>query len=363
MFIGFRRTYLVLLLLIPLLIATGCSTPPTTTTQSSSSAPADPNATMDAETETDAENSTDEEASEALIPVTVAFPYIPNVQFAPYYVAAEKGYYREAGLDVTFEHMFEDEAVQLMAQGKAQFGFISGISVLLARQNGIPLVTVATITQKFPVVFFSKASHTLASVQDLRGKKIGIPGRFGASYYGLLAVLYASDMTEADLDIHDIGFAQMQMISEDKVDVAIGYAVNEPVQLRQLGEDVSILSVDDIYPLVSDGIITTEDVINGQPDVVEKFVQATLQGVQDSIAMPDEAFDLCLKHIPEAEGGDVELQRAILDETIRYWQGDTEKLGYNDPQLWEQTQQFLLDNGLLTKAMLLDEAYRNDFVE
>lgn len=297
------------------------------------------------------------------VEVTVAFPYIPNVQFAPYYVAMEQGYYADEGMQVAFDYMFEDEAVQLLAQDQAQFGFVNGISVLLARQSGIPLVTVATITQKFPVAFVSTTEESLKSVDDLKGKKIGIPGRFGASYYGLLAVLYEQGLKESDLDLYDIGFTQVQMLTEGKVDVAVGYATNEPVQLRALGERVSVLHVSDVYPLASDGIITTRTFLDSNPDIVQAFVRATLRGLADTLANPDEAFAMCLKHIPEAELGDTELQRQVLEESLLYWQG--EQPGYSDPDVWEKTYQFLVKSGLLVKGdgESLAEAYTNEFVE
>jgi NitT/TauT family transport system substrate-binding protein len=293
--------------------------------------------------------------------VNVAWPYIPNVQFAPYYVASSQGYYTDAGLEVTFEYMFENEAVQLVAQEKADFGFLSGISVLLARQSDMPVVTVATITHEFPVVFFSTADTPLAGVQDLREHRIGIPGQFGASYYGLLAVLYANDMQESDLELHDIGFNQVSMLLEDKVDVAVGYAMNEPVQLREMGEDVSVLHVADIYPLVSDGIITHEEVIANDPDLVRSFVQATLQGVEYLLANPDEAFEISLEHIPEADLGDVDFQRKVFDASIPYWQSDAP--GLSNVELWTQTHTFLLDSGLLSEPVEIESSVTNEFVE
>jgi NitT/TauT family transport system substrate-binding protein len=294
--------------------------------------------------------------------ITVAFPYIPNVQFAPYYVAESKGYYADAGLDVTFEYMFEDEAVQLISQGNAQFGFISGISVLLARQSGIPVKTVATITQKFPVAFFSIASnYPLETFQELKNAQIGIPGRFGASYYGLLAVLYANDMEETQLNIQDIGFNQIPLITEEKIQVAVGYAVNEPVQLRHMGYEVDMLEVADIYPLASDGIITTEDFEQENPEIVQAFVRATLQGLQDTIDAPEAAFEHCLEHIPEAELGDAELQKKVLQENIGYWKAET--LGYSDPTVWQNTLTFLLDRELLMQEIPLENVYTNEFVE
>jgi len=293
--------------------------------------------------------------------VTVAFPYIPNVQFAPYYVAASKGYYADAKLDVTFQYMYENEAVQLVAQGKAEFGFVSGISVLLARQSGMSVVTVATITHEFPVVFFSKAATPLKSVQDFKGKRIGIPGRFGACYYGLLALLYANKMQESDLNIQDIGFNQVQVLSAGNVDIACGYAMNEPVQLGEMGEQVNVLRVTDVYPLASDGIFTTQKMIESNPELVRSFVAATLRGLKDTLDQPDEAFNLSLKHIPEANLGDPAFQRKVFDATIPYWR--SELLGYTDPEVWKKTHTFLVDSTLLTKAVPIEESFTNQFIK
>jgi NitT/TauT family transport system substrate-binding protein len=301
------------------------------------------------------------ESESSLKLVVVAFPYIPNIQFAPYYVASSKGYYEDAGLKVDFEYMYENEAVQVVAQGAADFGFLNGISVLLARQNGLPVVTVATVTQEFPVVFFSKGTTSLASVDDLRGNRIGYPGPFGASYYGLQALLYSHDMQESDLNLQDIGFNQVEMVLEDKVDVAIGYAMNEPVQLRAMGEEANVLRVADHYPLVSDGIITTEDMIAGNPEIVQSFVDATLRGLGDTLANPEEAFTLSLEHIPEAELGDPSLQRQVLDATLPYW--ESERPGYSELSVWQQTHAFLLDRELLNADVSLEASVTNQFVE
>lgn len=293
--------------------------------------------------------------------VVVAFPYIPNIQFAPYYVASSKGYYADEGLEVDFEYMYENEAVQVVAQGGADFGYLNGISVMLARQNGLPVVTVATVTQDFPVVFFSKGSTPLASVDDLKGKRIGYPGPFGASYYGLQALLYSSSVQESELDLQDIGFNQVEMVLEDKVDVAVGYAMNEPVQLRAMDEEVNVLRVADYYPLVSDGIITTEEMITSNAALVQSFVIATLRGLRDTLANPEEAFTLSLEYIPEAQLGDPSFQREVLEATLPYW--ESERPGYSNPVVWQQTRTFLLDRELLNAEVSLDASMTNEFIK
>jgi NitT/TauT family transport system substrate-binding protein len=300
--------------------------------------------------------------------VIIAMPYIPNIQFAPYYIAKARGYYAAAGIDVTFDYQYETDSVQRVAQGNAQFGLAGGDSVLLARAQGLPIVTVATNSQRSPTVFFSKAALNIKTPADLKGKSVGIPGRFGASYIGLLALLYANQMTENDLNIQEVGFAQVQALSEDKIQVASGYGNNEPVQLAQQGIPVNVIKVSDSYDLVSDGLLTNEALIVQQPDLVRGFVQATLHGMQDVIDDPDAAFTLSLEEIPELKSADEatrQLQRQVLQETLPYWQSDgtaRNGLGYTDEASWLATHTFLRASGLLTKDVDIKAAVTNAFI-
>src|SRR5207247_5246799 len=118
-----------------------------------------------------------------------------------------------------------------------------------------------------PAVLVRKADEKIKPPADLKGKTVGIPGHFGASYIGLLALLYANKMKESDLNVQDIGFAQVQALSEGKVQVASGYGNNEPVQLEQRGIKVNVIRVADFYPLASDGIMVSEDLIAKQPEM------------------------------------------------------------------------------------------------
>lgn len=352
----YLRTLPGMLVLIVLLIA-GCGTgsPPPV-----ASVPEQPGSPM-----THTPVATDQQ----LRRVTLALSYIPNVQFAPYYVARSNGHYAAAGLDVLFDYNFETDVAQRVArwpQSQIEFATVSGASVLLARQQGLPVQSVMTLYQDFPVVFFSKSNVPLATPRDLQGRRIGIPGRFGESFYALLALFYASDLTEDDVYVQEIGFSQVQMILEDRVEVAIGYAMNEPLLLRQQGVAVNILRAADILPLVANGIVVSEQLIEQDPDLVRRFVHGSLQGLQDTLANPDEAFTISLAEIPEAELGDPELQRQVLLESLPYWHSvltDEQGLGYSDPEAWEQTHRFMLDSGLLTRSVPLAESFTNEFID
>ncbi|HMO56288.1 MAG TPA: ABC transporter substrate-binding protein [Roseiflexaceae bacterium] len=301
--------------------------------------------------------------------ITLAMPYIPNVQFAQYYVADKKGYYAAEGLQITFDYNFETDVVQRVAQNTVAFGMASGDSVLLARAQGLPVVMVSTTNQQFPTVFYSKQEAGISEPADLKGRSVGIPGRFGASYIGLLALLYASGIDQSELNIQEIGFAQVAALSEDKVEVASGYGNNEPVQLARQGIDLNIIRVADAFPLASDGIITSEPLIAGDPDLVRGFVRATLRGMRDVIDDPEEAFAISLEYIPELATADQatrELQRAVLDATLPYWQSEqttAEGLGFSDERKWVATHEFLRASGILTSDVAVTQAFTNQFIK
>ncbi|NTV64305.1 MAG: ABC transporter substrate-binding protein, partial [Oscillochloris sp.] len=278
-------------------------------------------------------------------------------------------YYKDVGIEVVFDYNFENDVVTRVATwpaGKVEFATASGTSTLLARQSNLPVKTVMTLYQQFPVVFFAKSATGLKSVDDLKGKTIGIPGRFGESLYGLMAVLYANKLDESTMNVQEIGFTQAQMVLEDKVQVGIGYAMNEPAVLRQQGQSVDVLRVADVYDLASNGIVVSEALIEQDPALVKAFIQASLRGMADTIANPEEAYNLSLSFIPEAKLGDPTLQRQVLQESLPFWSSAktaTEGLGFTDSAVWVKTEQFMRDAGLLAGPVDVTAAFTNDFIK
>src|SRR5689334_12898086 len=137
---------------------------------------------------------------------TLFIPFVPNIQFAPIYVALEKGDFKEANLDVQLQYGDEPAGVDLIAANQIQFGIISAEENIKARANTRPVVQVYEWYQKYPIGIVVSDSSGIQSVKDLKGHKVGIPGRFGASYNGLTAILTANGLTEKDIDLQEIGF-------------------------------------------------------------------------------------------------------------------------------------------------------------
>lgn len=295
--------------------------------------------------------------------IVVGMPYIPNVQFSHFYVAAENGYFADEGIDVTFDYNFENDVVQrIAAKNTIEFALASADSILLARAQGLPIKAVMTTSQEFPVAFMSKSTLPLATPADLKGKVIGIPGRFGASYIGLQALLYAGGLTEADVTIQEIGFNQVPALLTDKVQIISGYANNEPIQLAAQGTVVNVLRVADFYPLASDQLIVNEALISGGDDVVAKFTRALQKGMQAVSNDPSAAYTIALKYIPEADASKQTVNTDVLNATVAMWNANTTTVGLIQPAQWTKTHELLRVITLLKQDIAVAAAYDTSFV-
>ena len=310
-------------------------------------------------------------AGNAALPAATAPPltrfrlpmgYIPNVQYAPFYVAAEKGYFRDAGLEIEFDYSTETDGVALVGAKELPFSLASGEQVLLARAQGLPIVYIMAWWHDYPVAVMAKTESNIRTPADLAGKKIGLPGPFGANYIGLRALLSVAGLAESDITMDSIGFNQVEALVTGQDEAVVIYANNEPVQLRARGYDVDVIRVADYVELSSNGLVSSEATLAEDPELVRRMVQATLRGIADTLVDPDEAFEICKKYVEgldQAETGAI--QRQVLEASLEFWRADTP--GETLPEAWENMQQVLLDMGLIDKPVDLDKAFTNEFVK
>jgi NitT/TauT family transport system substrate-binding protein len=303
---------------------------------------------------------TSQPTEEALTKIRLPVGYIPNIQFAPLYAAIEKGYFKDAGVEIEFDYSFETDGVKLVGAGELPFAVASGEQVLLARAQGVPVTYVAAWYQQFPISVVSKKEQGIATPQDLKGKKIGLPGLFGANYIGFQALLFSAGLSEADVQLESVGFNQVEVLAADQQQAVVGYTANEPIQLKAQGFDVNEIRVADYAHLASNGILSSEKVIAENPKLVRAFVDAFVKGVRYTIEHPDEIYELSAKHIPNHANLDKTVQKQILATSIEMWKAD--RLGYSDPQAWENMQNVLLEMGLISEKMDLSKAFTNEFV-
>lgn len=346
--------------------------------------------------------------------ITFFMTFIPNVQFSPVYVGIDKGYFSERGIALTIEHGDEPVGVDLIAAGQRQFGLISGEQVIAARAGGRPVVSVYEWFQQYPVGIVYPEDAGISVVSDLAGRNVGIPGRFGASYSGLVALLTASGMAESDIALEEIGFNAPEVFCLGGVEASVVYINNEPIQIQHRADQgecagissVSVFPVSAAVDMVSNGVVTNEQTIAEQPELVSAMVAGFDAGLASVIRNPAEAFlisanyvdnlladpalrgvleteaeerDAMLEMMPGADADEITAQNAamlarlqqqfpadaltqieVLLATIELWRAD--RLGLADEASWTATQDILIQMGFVQEAVDVTAAFTNDFL-
>jgi NitT/TauT family transport system substrate-binding protein len=353
------------------------------------------------------------QAQDDLTDQTFLLTFVPNIQFAPLYTAVEMGYFADEGVNLTsIEHLDEPDIANLIADNQYQFGMVSGEQVIMARSQGRKITFVYEWFQKYPVGIVTPVDTGINSVTDLKGRTVGIPGRFGASFSGLVALLSANDMTEDDIRLETIGYTAPEAICvgfetgyAQGVEASVVYIGNEPFQIQQRCTDVKVFPVSDAVDMVSNGIVTNEETIANNPDLVRAVVKAFDRGLRETINNPAEAYLLSSVYIdslpfeddlkvaledaaaaqseflatnPDSAAiaasrealwddltGQFETDRLVqfrvLLNSIELW--DADYLGYTDSTSWELTQDILRKMEFLAEPLAdLDTIYTNDFL-
>lgn len=295
-------------------------------------------------------------------PIKIKLPvgYVPDIQFAPLYVAIDKGYYSEEGLDVSIDYSMENDNTVLVGTGDLSFAIVSGEQVLLARAQKLPVVYVMSWYQQYPVGIVAKTSSGIKTVADLRGKKIGLPGLYGTSYIGAMALLYSAGINQKDVTLDSIGYNQVAALIADKEDAVVIYTANEPLQLTKQGVSYTLFKTSDAVDLVANGLITNEKTLQENPELVRKMIGATLKGIEYASAHPDEAYQISEKYVTNLSTGDQQTQMQVLLNSIDQWKTNTP--GFTDPKAWENMQSVLLKMGLISSPLDLPAAYSNDYL-
>jgi NitT/TauT family transport system substrate-binding protein len=308
-------------------------------------------------------------ATPSLAPVklTVGLGYIPSIQFAPFYLAQQDGLYTKAGLDVTLQNGNDADLIPLTAQGALDVSLADGTSVVPAVSQDIPVQYVATIYGQFPNIIFAKASAGIDEPGELKGKKLGTPGRYGSSWVMLQAMLESVGLTPNDLTITEYpDYGQGTAVAKGAVDVATGFANNEPVQLRLAGENVTVLKVDEIIPLPGPGMIVGKATMDdaAKKAAIKAFVAATLEAMEAIVATPSKGTDASIAAVPDLATNRA-AQEAILAATIEVWRSpltDSKGLGAVDEAGWSKTIDYLGKLGLVKRPVTIQEVLRTDML-
>jgi NitT/TauT family transport system substrate-binding protein len=291
--------------------------------------------------------------------VRVGLGYLPDVQFAPFYLGVVEGLYEKQGLEVEFQHGFTTELYPLLAQGKLDF-VVGDAEDVMTFQNEIPFKFLMAMYQRAPSALFSLKDKNISNLEDLKGKKIGIPGMFGISYTSLQAVLQAAGLTEQDVSLEQIGYTQLEAVLSNRVDIAMGFINNEPIVLKNQGVDINVIDAGSYNPAPGNGVVTSEAVLKNA-DLVKRFITASQEALALTVADPQKAFEASKQYVENL--GDDRME--VLMTSIDLYSSDYTRemgLGFTNPEGWQKTLELLTSTGRVTTDLPPDAFYSNEFL-
>lgn len=273
--------------------------------------------------------------------VTVQLPWQHQFQFAGYYAAQAKGFYRAAGLDVTLRPaMTGTDVVNEVMSGNAQFG-ISGSDLLLARASGQPIVVLASMLQHSPLVLLTLERPDIRQPADLAGKRLMLePGSQELQ-------IYLNRHTPPESWIKQPYRQGLKALLAGKTDAISAYSTTEPFYLTKMGIPYRVFSPRSIdFDFYGDNLFTSERELNSRPERVYAFQQATLKGWRYAMDNPAEMIDWIVTKYPSGAGRD--LLQFEADTTRELMQPDLVEPGYMQPERWQQIARNYLEAGLLS---------------
>ncbi|MBO8177711.1 MAG: ABC transporter substrate-binding protein [Bacillus sp. (in: Bacteria)] len=302
----------------------------------------------------------DENAQE-LKEVSVVLDWTPNTNHTGLYVAKEKGYFEEEGLDVEILLPGEAGADQLVASGQAEFGISYQESITQARIQDVPLVSIAAIIQHNTSGFASPVEKNITSPKDFEGKTYGGWGS------PIEEAVITSLMEEENADVSKVNFVNIgdsDFFTAVKRDIDFAWIYygwtgieaelrNEPINMVYLTDYSEKL---DYYTPV---LATSEQMIKEQPDVVKAFVKAVSKGYQFAIEHPEEAADILLAEVPDLDEQLVKKSQQWLADK---YQDDAPRWGEQKAEVWKNYSDWMYEHGLLEKELDVDKAFTNEFL-
>jgi NitT/TauT family transport system substrate-binding protein len=292
--------------------------------------------------------------------VSVQLDYVVRGNHAMFFVAKEKGYFANNGIEVNAiqKGTGSPNAMRLVGNGNAEFGFGDLPTLAVARSQDVPVVALAAVNQHSPLGMLALASkHKLSKPQDLKGLNIGVQPS-GSTYVFLKAFLSVNGMSMDDIQQSTVNPPYENYLLLGRVDAVPGYIDAEVPELEAKAGGPGSLSImqgsDFGYPVYGSGLFTSEKMIAEKPDVVQRFVKAYMQAFADVIAKPEEAADIIIQANPEyAAKKDVLVKQLEADIKATFFSPDTKAngIGWMTKAGWEKTIKTLVDQGAMKQSI------------
>ncbi|MCI1995507.1 MAG: ABC transporter substrate-binding protein [Clostridium luticellarii] len=303
------------------------------------------------------------DTSNSLDKTTVILDWTPNTNHTGLYVALNKGYYKDEGLDVKVVQPSEGSVTNLIAAGKGDFGvsYQEDVTYALTSDNPLPVKAIATIIQHNTSGFAAPKSKNIKTPKDFEGRVYG--GWGSPSEEAVLkAVMEKSGGDFSKVKIVNIGNDDFFAATKKNVDFAWIFEGWTGIQAKLKGEQLDYIPVKDLDPALdyyTPILISSNKLISRNPEKVKKFLAATAKGYEYSIKHPEESADILLKYAPE-------IDKNLALQSQKYMAGqyvsDAPRWGVMKSQVWQRYAKFLKDKGLIKKELNTSDAFTNEFL-
>jgi putative hydroxymethylpyrimidine transport system substrate-binding protein len=295
--------------------------------------------------------------------VSMALDWYPWANHSPFFLADERGYFADEDLDVDIHVPANPEDVlMLVGSGRDTFGISYQTAVLQARQEDIPVQSVAALVQYPLNSIMTLEGSELTRPGDLEGRQIGYPGI--PSNEALLETMLESDgLSLDDVELVNVGFNLVQALISEQVDAIIGaYWVHESILAENEGFPVNIMRVEDwgvpiYYELV---LVASDETVEENPELVERFVRAMRKGYAEAMDDHDSATDAMIEEYPDTDRA-LEADSIVLLSPL--WTEGADYFGQQTEERWQVYADWMIARGLLDPDADVEEAFTNEFVE
>ena len=295
--------------------------------------------------------------------ITFLLPSAPVLPaFAPFMLAQHKGYYKAEGLEVDFEtgKGGADVAKQVGA-GNATMGVAIGDSVPIVRSNGVPIKAVALLGGRSLMQLVSREDRNINSPKDLKDKTVSVMAFQDMSYYALLATLASASLNKNSVQAQAVGPVNIwQLLVRGDVDAMVGVP-EWGMSAEAAGAKLKWTSTNAYYPGMAQVIIASDNTIKSQPQVVQKFVNATLKGLKDLMDDPQKAGAAYIEAVPAHKGKEDFIMKTLRYYATTVYPGQA-KLGAVDAGRLDELQTFFVAQGLIPKKLPADDVFTNQFL-
>lgn len=344
-------------LISALLVVAACGT---STAPGSSGAPA----AQPAKSEPASQSAKSEPAKpDKLEPVTLHLNHIGWGMHTPYFVALEKGFYREEGLDLKIvPGKGAEEAITLVASGKEEFGIALADSFLAAVAKGVPIKVIAMDQQESPSAIFALKESGIKAPKDLEGRTLAQPPATSMRHVIPIA------LRKAGVDVDKVKFvdapagSEVQLMLAGKIDSSVGFSMGQPMTLKEQNREAVVFTMKDFgIDLYGTMLITNDKVLKERPQIVEKFLRGTLKGLIWQYQNVQAANDILLKHRPERTKIEADKSKIIF-ETYKVDEVKQNGWGFMSDARWQKTVDVLVQGKVLEKPLEVKNLYTNEFL-